>query len=143
MFKKILVPFDGSDPAEHALTVAANLAKSQDATLHVAFVPEPETTALAVGAGAVEIPVNTEELERHTKEVVDRAKTAAAARGCDVEPDVLNGRPADAILAHADKLGADLIVVGRRGMGTLTGLLMGSLSHKLIGVAKVPVMAVG
>ena len=59
-----------------------------------------------------------------------------------VEQRVDFGDPADVILSVADKDGADLIVVGSRGLGEYAELLLGSVSRKILHLAKVPVMVV-
>ncbi|SDZ40069.1 Nucleotide-binding universal stress protein, UspA family [Jannaschia faecimaris] len=143
MFKKILVSFDGSDHADHALRVAADLAQKYQAKLEIAHVPEVETTAIAMGAGAVEIRVHDDETKKRSQETLARAASIAKEAGCDsASAQALQGSPAEAILAHAEKTGTDLIVAGRRGLGTLQGLLMGSVSQKLTTHAHCPVLTV-
>jgi nucleotide-binding universal stress UspA family protein len=55
---------------------------------------------------------------------------------------VSHREPAEVVAAVASELGADLIVCGTRGSGTLSGLLVGSFSHRLLHAARCPVLAV-
>ena len=75
--------------------------------------------------------------------IVNGARGAAAARGAArVREDVLTGDPAEALLGYARDLGIDLIVMGRRGVGPIRGLLMGSVSLKVNSLAGCPVLTV-
>ncbi len=62
--------------------------------------------------------------------------------GIDVEPEVLEGPGPKAILNVAETRDADLIVVGSRGLGAVRGLLLGSVSERVIRLAKCPVLVV-
>lgn len=142
MFKKILATFDGSDHAEKALHVAVDLAGTYGGNLEIVYVPEIPTTAVAMGAAVVEIPVRGPEFDAHCKSVLDRALTMARDAGQPATAQVLEGTPAEAILKYATATDADLIVSGRRGMGTLKGLVMGSVSQKLTSHSKCPILTV-
>lgn len=64
--------------------------------------------------------------------IVAQARDALAAQGVSqVTTEVVDGKPADCIIAAAEHEKADLIVMGRRGLGNVAGLLMGSVSHKV------------
>lgn len=75
--------------------------------------------------------------------LLDGAATAAREAGAtDVETEVLTGDYADQIIKAAEKDGADMIVMGSRGLGDLKGLLVGSVSHKVSQHAKCTVVSV-
>jgi nucleotide-binding universal stress UspA family protein len=76
------------------------------------------------------------------REIADRAKEELEDAGVDVETEVLQGPPAEAILRVSEGRQADLIVMGTRGRGDLTSLLVGSVSHRVLAHSGVPVMVV-
>jgi nucleotide-binding universal stress UspA family protein len=145
--KTILVALDGSESATRALEVATDLAKRYGATLHLVHVaPRP----LAVSEGLkefarverVELPVAVE-MSAEGQSIVSAGRAAAAAKGAQsLETSVLIGDPAERLLEYARERAVDLIVVGRRGIGQIRGLLMGSVSWKVNSLAECPVLTV-
>ena len=136
MFKKILVPYDGSYHSERALEAAIEIAKNDKAAIHVIYAYDKLPKYLG---------------EPNLQEVLNRVLTAARglvegaaqhahAHGIEVTTDVLEGPAADAILRAAETEGFDLIVIGSRGLGHLKGLLIGSVSERVVRQAKTPVM---
>lgn len=170
MIKTILAPTDGSDHANKAVDLAADIASKYGARmviLHVLLrhtsatdikalckdidapdalvkkLEEVETAALATTAvpyggsvGAVLLPVPEGALKEVGELIAEKARRAAEAKGVeDVTVQVVDGAPADCILAAAEHEGADMIVMGCRGLGRISALLMGSVSHKVSHVA--------
>ena len=145
MITKIMACFDGSDHAVSALLNAADLAQKYQGTLDVATVIHIDMNAIAVGGSAVMIPIHEEEAKANADADADAmlanaAKLTQEAGYAAPTTHVLRGTPAEAILEHATTSGADLIVAGRRGYGTLRGMLVGSVSQKLISHATCPVL---
>ena len=138
MFKRILLATDGSPDAEQALVYARDLALRDGAQVIVvhAFQPVP---------GYVRAPWRDEVTAHHVhagQGVADNTAQSLKGAGIDVVVEVLEGPPADAILKVADVRDCDLIVMGSRGHGTLASLLLGSVSHRVLGHTRVPVMIV-
>ena len=132
MFKTILVAMDGSDHAEKALATACALAKPLNSDVHLVHVPEMELIAMAVGVAPAVLPYNEEDVAKAGKKVIGKATGAAEAAGCKIASShVEQGDPAHVIQQRAAEIGADLLITGRRGLGKLSGLLMGSVSQKL------------
>ena len=121
MFKTIVVAIDGSEQAEHALATACDIAGKYKSKIHLVHSPELETTAIAVGSGAVAIAPAPEKIAEAGKQVMAQAVKQAEAQGCTPAECVIGtGDPAEEILQPAEKSPADLLVAGRRGLGGLS-----------------------
>nr|WP_299245528.1 universal stress protein [uncultured Halomonas sp.] len=145
MFKKILVPVDGSEGAKKALDVACKLAKVDNASLHILHIPErlSRETMLVWGMSAVAMEASGEELERAGRQSLEAAKQAAEERGmADVQGSLGQGDPARVIIEEAKNVNADTIVMGSRGLSNITGLIVGSVSHRVAHTAKCNVITV-
>ena len=138
MFANILLAIDGSSGSESALTYARDLALRENAQIIIvnAFPPVPDY----LGDPWRERIINNHigESKRITRQAADKLRDA----GLDVIVEVLEGPPANAILQVADVRQCDLIVIGSRGHGALTSLLLGSVSHRVLAHAHVPVLVV-
>lgn len=132
MFKRILVAMDGSEAAERALRAAGALARQFDAELSAVHVPQMVGDVLMAGDLPMPYPVAEREYaeacERMNKRVADLAE-----EGGHAAPEIIfrAGDPAREILALAKERNADLIVMGRRGLGNFSGMLVGSVTHKV------------
>jgi nucleotide-binding universal stress UspA family protein len=134
--KNIVVAVDGSEGARIALDTAFDLAAGSGATLTAVYVRHPSPSF--VGSPYAQRAVSE---ELHKAEVALAAATAVAQQaGTTIETDELEGEPADAILEAARSRHADLIVVGSRGLGTVAGALLGSVSSKVVHHADRPVL---
>lgn len=136
MFKKITVGFDGSEPSENALRLACDLAQKYGSDIHISHTPKPETVAFAMGAVAGYHVATTmpgaEEVAEAAQKVLTKARKIAKGAGCDNPiSHVGDGEPAQALLDHAQEVGSDLIVTGRRGLGNLSALVLGSTSQRV------------
>lgn len=141
MFEKIVVGIDGSTESERAFRLACDLAKKYEAKIHLVHSPQPQTVAFAMGAVAGYHAVTTMPSEEEVKASCDKIVQSASdiAKEYDVEiaqTHVEHGDPADHIIACAEECGADLIVTGRRGLGNLGALFMGSTSQRVNHLAK-------
>lgn len=143
MFQKILVSFDGSEQSKVALDMAIELAAKHEGELDIVHVPEVETPAVAMGHPVVDVPAREEDMKVRADVVLEEAKNVVKQHGFDhASAETLTGTPAEAILARAKDTAADLIIAGRRGHGTLVGLIIGSVSQKLVSHAECPVLTV-
>ena len=115
MYKKVLVPYDKSDPSRRALAQALDL---------VACAPDGE------------------ESERVMEDIAGIPGCAdVLGDGGRVSIAVVNGSPHDAITAYADEGGYDCIVMGHRGMGAMRGVL-GSVCYSTLHKTSCPVLVV-
>ena len=142
MIKHILVAIDGSDSSRKAARFAHDLAQQTNARISLLFVLEPPRM-LAFGfldseliSGSQRSPEELEAVRRMLDEV------AADLPKAQVEKIVEIGRPADTIVAQADALGADHIVIGARGLNPGGKWLLGSVSDRVVQHAGRPVTVV-
>ena len=133
MYDSMVVGTDGSDTASEAVRQAADLAGRIGAKVHLvsAYEPVPEARLRDERDGApgdMEWMINPREDVSSTLE--DAAK-AIRVGGIEVEVHAREGDPADAILDVAEEQGADLIVVGNKGMTGAKRFLLGSVPNKV------------
>jgi len=145
MFSKILVPFDGSTSAEEAVRKAVDLAALTGGEI-VLLTVYRHHSMLEASFSMVRPaePGNMDEiLRRHAQEVAEHGKSIAHAAGAaKVRAFIKSGPPARTIVAWAKEKEVDLIVLGSRGLGSVEGYLLGSVSHKVTGLAQCPVLVV-
>ncbi|MEE8334444.1 MAG: universal stress protein [Alphaproteobacteria bacterium] len=96
-----------------------------------------DMVAASYEAGPISIPIPDDILNEVGDLILDNARQTAESKGVkDVTAHIVDGAPADKIIAAAEKENADLIVMGSRGLGNIAGLLMGSVSHKVNHLSK-------
>lgn len=130
--KHILVGFDGSLNARRALEEALELAKPDTRITVVAAAQAPAPPGHP-------LPVAPEGLEERRSEL-EEAKRLLADHGRQAEVAAVMGAPADVLVEEAQKRGADLIIVGRRGLSGAERLVMGSVSSKVARTARCSVL---
>ena len=145
MYKTILVAVDGSQGSQKALEHASGLQQLTDAELQILTVFRHHS--LLEGSMSMVRPTEPENLDNvmrdHAKDVAEEAKSLAASAGATkVRAFVKAGQPARTIVKFGEEHGADLIVVGSRGLGDLEGFLLGSVSHKVTSLARCAVLVV-
>lgn len=138
MFKNILLAVDGSDHSYRALSYAKNMAEKYRATLWLVNVFERTSDLL----GYEDFEKFYAKRKCSGQMVIDEAKEMLGEPTVEVREELLEGPEADAILNFAKNNHADIIVMGSRGMGALKGLLLGSVSRKVIHFSVCPVMVV-
>ena len=170
MIGTILTAVDGSEHAERALHLAADMADKHGARLvilhvlmeqadsedlvrfaeieHLADHARNSLATMASDAGGRTLTYAERRVPRAVidavgRMVVDQAETAARQHGAaTVSTRLEEGDAAAAILDVAEQEGADLVVMGSRGLGHLRGMLLGSVSHKVAQLAPCPVLLV-
>ena len=91
-----------------------------------------EMVSTAYEAGPLSIPIPDDVLSDVGNLLLDNARQRAEAKGVkDISTHIVDGAPADKIVAAAEKENADMIVMGSRGLGKVAGILMGSVSQKV------------
>jgi nucleotide-binding universal stress UspA family protein len=136
MFDRILIAVDGSPYSEPAVSSAVEIATKFNSQAFVLHVREHDRGR--AGAFPMETPQDALEL------VTDTVKTLRAA-GITASGDVhgaVAGYAAKDIVDTAKTQGVDLIVMGSRGLSDIAGLFVGSVTHKVLQLAHVPVLVV-
>ena len=143
MYKRILVPTDGSAVTSHAVEHAIGLAKLTGAQLLTISVKEP----FPYSAISEMQPTPPQEFydaqERIAAERVKAVSAAAAAAGLDCKAHTVEAlHPWEAICDHANTQGCDLIVMASHGRRGVAAFLLGSETQRVLIHSKVPVMIV-
>lgn len=139
MFKKVIWATDGSSFADRALPLARTLASESGAPLLVVYCEE--FTLPGKGGGSVSVHANEEELEDKVKRQVSELSSDGMVATLEMARSKVGGA-AHVIADVAERERADLIVVGTRGHTALGGLLLGSVTQRLLHIAPCPVLAV-
>jgi len=146
MFTSILVPFDGSPSATAALRYALDLSRLADGARVTLLTVYRHHSMLEASLSMVRPndPGNMDDAMRgHAREVVEFGKNIALETGFDrIQAFVKSGPAARTIVKFSEDRGMDLIVMGRRGMGSMEGYMLGSVSHKVTGLSRMPVLLV-
>ena len=143
MFKRILVPTDGSDITQKAVDTAVALAQSLGAQLYTISVKEP----FPYSAISEMQPTPPQEFfdaqERIAAKRVAVVVTAAKAAGLACQAHTVEAlHPWEAIIDHAKQQGCDLIVMASHGRRGVSALLLGSETQKVLTHSTVPVLVV-
>jgi nucleotide-binding universal stress UspA family protein len=140
---RILIAVDGSEPSELGRDLAADIRWPDGSSLRVMAALEIGGALFGAPWYAV-APADVDDLEaRYLAELggaVALAASTLAGPGREVSTTVLRGRAATGIVDEARRFGADLIVVGSRGHGTLESMLLGSVSAEVVDHAPCPVL---
>ncbi len=136
MFEKILLAIDGSEPSVRACELVQRLALASKADVLVFHVVERY-----IGyAGAIEAETPEEITDLVDETVRSLKDVGISARGEIVH--VVANQTAHQILVAATEFDADVIVLGSRGLSDMAGILLGSVTHKVIHLADRPVLVV-
>ena len=143
---KILVATDGSEDAALAVRVAGDLAGRAGAGLEMIHVPQglPLRPGQSHPAYSDQMArEHADQRKREVEQVIGPQASEAEAAGATVARTYLReGRPAEEIADLAGEIGADLVVVGSRGLGTIKRLLLGSVAEGVVRLATQPTLVV-
>lgn len=135
MYRRILVPTDGSEPSERAAEHALDLATQFDATVDALFVVED-------AAGHWDMAVEKE--EEVGERALDAVASMAASRGVAVERHLRRGKPAEEIVDAAAEYGSDLVVMGTQGRTGFSRIASaGSTTERVVRLTTVPTLVIG
>ncbi|NLJ50996.1 MAG: universal stress protein [Alcaligenaceae bacterium] len=145
MYKKILLPIDGSDISAQTANSGISFARQIGAEIVVLNVTQPFSTLVGFDGVAASYAISDtdyeelarKEAEEYLKPVLDRAETAGVKATSSI---VSNYNVADGIVEAAKDNGCDLIYIATHGRSGLSRLLLGSVTTKVIQLAPVSVL---
>lgn len=142
MYKRILLPVDGSESGKGSVAFAIDMAKTLGAALSVVHVTTPYHD-IAVGEVAAYIPEG--EYKSHTAAnaaaILESVRKATASAGMAVTlHQISHSHPWEAIIQTAKKDGADLIIMASHGRRGLDAVLLGSETKKVLTHSTIPVL---
>ena len=138
MFNNILLAVDGSEYSHRAIEYAKSLTELYGANLWLVHVFSNTSDLL----GYEDFEKLYAKRKSAGQAVLDSAKKILGSTTFKVHEELLEGSEAEAILSTAENNQVDLIVMGTRGFGAVKGLLVGSVSRKVIHLSNCPVMVV-
>lgn len=142
MFKRILVPIDGSTYAKRAIPIAIEVSQKFRSDVLVLHVSEHDSNLAAAYSPETAVALSSMTPTEASELVADAVKAIRDAR-IYVKGEVRDaaiGQVAKVIVETATDNNIDLIVMGSRGLSDLQGLLLGSVTHKVIQLANIPVL---
>jgi len=145
MFKKVLIPTDGSALAAQSANAGISFARSVGAEVVALYVGQPFAATIGFDGMAAAYAITDEDYEKasseqakkYLKAVVDRAETAGVKVSSE---SVTNFNVADGIVDASTKHNCDLIFMGSHGRSGLSRLLLGSVTAKVLSLAHVAVL---
>ena len=142
MFDHVLIPTDGSDPANPAVEMALTLAEIHDATLHVLYIVDQPTSVSGMGEGFSGLDDLLDALEKRGQEATTVIVEEATERDIETTAAVRRGNPHDDILNYAEDNGIDVIVMGTHGRTGVKRALLGSVTESVVRHSAIPVLTV-
>ena len=141
--RRLLVAYDGSDNSKRALQYVVDLARDTGMALQVHVVNvqhEPIIYGEYVTSAMIDEVNNS--LMAKSRSVLDEAAAMLQAGGLTCETHTQLGNVAEQINDAVKRLGCDTVVMGTRGLGSFTGLVLGSVASRVIHEVSVPVLLV-
>lgn len=126
MFDSILVPIDGSDPANRAARFGLKLAAAYDASVDLLHV----------------VPTDDDAASERGEQLLKEVAATSDDGDLDVRTQLVEGKPAKAIVSRAEKTGSDLVVMGRHSRRGISQHLLGSTTERVLRSVGVPVLTI-
>ena len=140
--KKILVPIDFSKPSEYAAKMAAKIAKKTGASITLIHLIELPSEIVDIYYGSrFSIPESMLYLRKIKEKILD-FKNNFFAEDMKVDYFIKLNNPFDGIKKYAEKIDADLIIMGSRGHSKFEEIIIGSNTEKIVRSSKIPVIVV-
>ena len=138
----ILVSLDISESTDKVVDAAKQLAEAMSAKLYLMHVAEPEPDFIGYGVGPQTVRDSVSEEFHKEHALIQELAESLRQKSLDVKGLLIQGSTVEAILKQADKLKAQMIVMGSHGRGAIYKMLVGSVSEGVLHGAKCPVLVV-
>ncbi|WP_320175259.1 universal stress protein [Maridesulfovibrio sp.] len=138
IFKKILIPVDDSKHSENAISYGASLAEMSGGKLIVLHCHRPVPT----GLGEPNFQKAIDNATRESYAILEQKTAFLKDKNINHEEKIIGGSTAKAIKTVADTEKCDLIIMGSKGKSDLEGLVIGSVTHKVLHTAEIPVLVI-
>ena len=144
MYKKILVPLDGSPEAECVIPHLETIAKTGVKDIELISVVEPIEipTRGRIALSEDDLKQITLELKSETHKYLDQVAKRLTRAGIKVHPIILTGKPAESLINYIDSNDIDLVIMATHGRSGITRLFWGSVAEKVLRSVNVPVLLV-
>ena len=145
MYRRILVPIDGSPTSDRGLKEAIAIARLTGGRIRLVHVLDELVFTTGYETGATYLNTVLPQMRQHSAQLLAAATERAAAAGVDVDSECVEcfgRRTADVIVERATDWDADLLVLGTHGRRGARRLMLGSDAEQVLRMAKVPVLLV-
>lgn len=137
MYRKILVPTDGSDCAMNAAEEAVSLAKRFDSEIHGLYAVDVRATR-----PNMEVDTYREEMKAEGETALSELEQLASSEGVEYETELQIGDPRDIVAQYADEQEIGLIVMGTHGRRGMKRMILGSVTEGVVRMSDRPVLTV-
>lgn len=138
----VVAATDGSERSIAAAKVAIDLARSNGAVLHVVTAVRPPEGWWGIEGAPPPPRAVSDAILDAQEEVLDATISQLDVTGVKVETALQVGDPSGVIVSYCEEIGADVLVIGRRGAGLIERFVMGSVADRLAHYAPCPVLIV-
>lgn len=143
MFKKVLVAYDGSPNGKRALEAAKSFMKAdEEVETHILHVRRPPNMEMFSLYGVEMSKSMTEELDKLNERTMNQAKDFMNDEQTKCYFNQITGDPAQSIMNYAQTNDIDLIIIGSRGLGSFKGMMLGSVSNRVVQQSDIHVMVI-
>jgi len=144
MYKKILVPLDGSTQAECVIPHLETIAKTGVKDIELISVIEPVElpTRGKIALSDDDLKKITSEAKKDTHKYLDQVAARLTRAGIKVHPIILTGKPAESLIDYISSNDIDLVIMATHGRSGLNRLFWGSVAEKVVRSVNTPVLLV-
>lgn len=140
--RTIVVGVDGSEEAKHAARLATSIARRTGAEIHLMTVVRPPEGWWGIVGSPPTSTALGKTLMDAKQEILDSMLDSLDLSGIEYQTVEDIGDPARMLVEYAEKTGADLLIVGKRGAGLIERMVLGSVANRVVHDAPCPVLVV-